>query len=70
MLNQKLKKMYNFFFSGKKSTFPSGNPGSTNNTQTGKNKNAKIQLLYHRDISNLQAADAKTEPLQHDWWIN
>lgn len=67
MLNQKFKKIFDFFFPAKKSTFSSDH---INYTQTGKNKNRKTQLLYHRDISNLRSDDDKREAVQHDWWIN
>jgi hypothetical protein len=70
MLNQKLRNIRNFFFSGKKSI--STSTGLENNyQQTGNNPKGKIQILFHRDVdNNVKLENSKAEPMQHDWWIN
>jgi hypothetical protein len=71
MFNQTLRNICSFFSPGKKSIFSAG---KTENIQAANSKNTDkttVRLLYHRDINkaSTQAAD-KTDPLQHDWWIN
>ena len=69
MLTQKLRNIYNFFFTGKKNISSSNNLGNTP-AQISKNTKGKVQLLYRRDINGEQGITDKTAPLQHDWWIN
>jgi hypothetical protein len=72
MFNQTLRNICSFFSPGKKSIFSTGN---TENIHTGNSKNTdktNMQLLYHRDLNNVQARGIETKAgdLQHDWWIN
>jgi hypothetical protein len=69
MLTQKLRNIWRSLFPAKKSVF-SGDNSKNTYTQTGKNTDGKVQLLYHRDLKNMQTDDSKTESFQHDWWIN
>lgn len=67
MFNQILKNIRHFFSSGKKNAFTTEKT-YTNSKNTG---GTNVRILYHRDIANdLQAAGAKVDDMQHDWWIN
>ncbi|MEP6746386.1 MAG: hypothetical protein ABJB86_01600 [Bacteroidota bacterium] len=69
MVIQKLRKIWGSLFSAKKNIFSESDPKNAC-PQTGKNTDANLQLLYHRDLKNIQSGDCAAEPLQHDWWIN
>jgi hypothetical protein len=69
MFTQTLRNIRNFFSAGKKSIFSSADLENTRR-KTSNNTERKVQLLYHRDLNNIQLADSKTETLQHEWWIN
>lgn len=72
MLNQRLRNLYSFFTSGKKSESVS-NSSIEEDKQAGKasrEDSRPVRLVFHGEMKGMQPADARTEVMAHDWWIN
>jgi hypothetical protein len=70
MFNQTLRNICSFFSPGKKSIFSSGDAENTHTENNKTQDTSNVRLLYHRDRDIIESVETKTNPMQHDWWIN